>query len=165
MGQSQFTIYALTFLLFLGTATEGQNILVLEKAGGGGVRMFHENDHIKLMTRSTNTKFSGPINTISDSSLIINFANEIMLTDIKVVYRSRWGFNLLQKVCLASGILYLSLSTLNGVINNDSPIVPEKTLKIGGGLLISGISLTPLTTRMHRIEKTKWKLKILDFTN
>ena len=164
MGHRQFSIYALTILLFLVTAAEGQNILVLEKAGGGGIRMYRENDHIKLMTRSTNVKISGRINMISDSSLIINFANEILLDDIKVVYRSRWGFNLMQKVLLASGILYLSLSTLNGVINNDSPIVSEKTLKIAGGLLIGGIILTPLTSRMHRIEKTKWKVKILDFS-
>ncbi len=165
MGHNQFSICALTILLFLGTAAYGQNIFVLEKAGGGGIRMYHEYDHIRLKTRSTNVKIGGPINMISDSSIIINFANEVMLDDIEAVYRSRWGFSLLQKVCLASGILYLSLSTLNGVINNDSPIVPEKTLKIGGGLLIGGIILTPLTTRIHRIEQTKWKVKILDFTD
>jgi hypothetical protein len=165
MGHNQFTVYILAIMLSLCIGVDGQNIFVVEKAGGGGIRMFRENDQIKVKTRSTNVKIGGRINMISDSSLIINFANEVMLNDIEAVYRTRWGFNLLQKICLASGILYLSLSTLNGVINNDSPIVPDETLKIGGGLLIGGVLLTPLTTRTHRIEQTKWKVKILDFTD
>ena len=119
----------------------------------------------QIKTADSTEKIEGAIYKITDSSLIVNYGTEVMLKDISTVYRKRWGFNFLQKICLVSGALYISLSALNGIINSDDPLIPDETLKISGGLLIAGILLTPLTTRAHHISPTKWKIKILDFTD
>jgi hypothetical protein len=164
MNHFLFPILFLIMFQFTGIAVEGQNVFVLERAGHGKIHMFNANDKIKLSTRSTGLKYEGTISTIYDSSLVIKGETEIMLDDIAAIYRERWGFKLLQTVCLASGLLYLSVSALNGVINADDPIVPEQTLKISGGLVAAGVVLSPLTTRTHTIKPTRWKVKILDFT-
>lgn len=151
-------------LLFLSINAAGQNIFVIEKAGRGGLFMYYTNDQISIKTVS-DVKVEGRINLITDSSLIINYGTEVYLNEIAKVYKKRPMINLLQKVCLASGILYISINTLNGLINNDSPIVPSETLKISGGLVLAGVLMSPLTTRVQTVDPTKWKVKILDFTD
>jgi hypothetical protein len=59
----------------------------------------------------------------------------------------------------------VGINTLNGVINDDVPIVPEETLIISGSMIGFGIALTPLTTRRYKIDKEKWRVVILDFTD
>jgi len=165
MRHNQFRIYGLIVLLFFCISAGGQNIFVLQKAGGAGMHMFRAGDFVKLKIRSSDTTVKGMINFIYDSSLVVNYGTEVLINDIAVIYRERRMLKLLQNVCLASGLLYLSISTLNGIINNDSPIVPGETLKISGGLVLTGVILTTVTSRAHRIEPTKWKVKILDFTD
>jgi hypothetical protein len=165
MNHLRYILIGAAFILISSNICRGQNIFVLEKTMGGGIRMYKTNEHIKLKTVSSNKKIEGRIYLISDSSLVLNYETEIMLDDIAEIYRSRHMFRLLQTLSLTAGLLYLSISTLNGLINNDNPIVPEETLKISGGLLIAGVLLTPLTTRVHKIKENKWKVKILDFTD
>lgn len=129
------------------------------------MHMFRAGDFIKLKIRSSDTTVKGLINFIYDSSLVINYGTEVQISDIAVIYRERTMLKLLQNVCLISGLLYLSISTLNGIINNDSPIVPGETLKISGGLVLTGVLLTTVTSRAHQVKPTKWKVKILDFTD
>ena len=151
-------------LLSLSIPVDGQNIFVLEKTGRGRIFMFYTNDQIKISTTS-NLKIEGSIYQITDSSVIVNYGTEIFLKDISRIYKKRWGYNFLQKLFLASGLFYISLSTLNGIINNDDPLVPKESLMISGGLVIAGILLTPLTTRTFKVSPEKWKVKILDFTD
>lgn len=158
-------LFSVIILFFSGLTVDAQNIFVLEKANLGRIIWFYPNDYIKIKTLDSQEKIEGVIYKVTDSSLIINFGTEVMLNDISVIYRKRWGFNFLQKLFLASGLLYISISALNGITNNDDPLVPQETLKIGGGLVIAGILLTPLTSRTHTISPKSWKVKILDFTD
>lgn len=92
-------LYSFGILLFMAFSLSGQNIFVLEKPGTIKNYKFELNDHIKLRTLSTDTTLSGRINSISDSSLIVNYSNEVRINDIATIYRKRWGFGILQKVC------------------------------------------------------------------
>ena len=157
-------ILIIAFLISTAGVLTSQNILVLEKAGAGKKHLFQVRNNISLKTESSQKRIKGTITQILDSSIVINYSQEIQITDIAAIYRKRWGFSLLQNVLIAGGVLYTTLSLLNGTINNDDPLVPSKTLKIGGGMILAGILLTPLNTRKHPIEMTRWKLKILDFT-
>lgn len=165
MNHNQLIKYSLGLAMLLAVSVSGQNILLLQKAGGGGIRMYREHEDISLKTVSKNQKVEGRIVLIEDSCLVIDSRMVVSLDDIAVIYRPRRMLSLLQKVSLIGGTLYLAISTLNGVINNDSPIVDDKTLKISGGLILAGVILTPLTERRHKIAPTKWKVKILDFTD
>lgn len=165
MNHGRIKKYFLVFALILAITASGQNILVLQKASGGGIRMYRENEYISLRTAAKNLKIEGRIVLIEDSCLIIDSRASVLVDDIAAIYRTRRMFSLLQKVSLIGGGMYLAISTLNGVINNDSPIVDNKTLKISGGLIAAGIILTPLTERRHRIAPSRWKVKILDFTD
>lgn len=152
-------------LLFLDFTAGGQNIFVLEKVSSGRNMKFTNRDQIKVETAGNGMKFQGIITQVTDSSLVLNYGTEIMVRDIAKVYTSRWGFRLLQGVFLTAGILYVSLNTINGLVNGDDPVVPRETLAISGGLIAGGLLMIPLSTRIHDVEHEKWKIKILDFTD
>lgn len=160
----QYIILTIFFALIFHFSFS-QNIFLLENPGTINNYKYHENDHIRIKTISKDTIIEGIISKISDSSIIINHANEISPDDISIIYRARWGFTLLQGIFFSVGVPYLAISTLNGVINNDSPIVSKETLIISGSLIATGIAITPLTTRKHNIDNKKWRVKILDFTD
>jgi len=112
----------------------------------------------------TDSILAGTITKITDTSLIINRVSEVHVKNIYKVHRSRWGYSLLQSLFLSSGLLYVSINTVNGVINNDSPVVPKETLIISGSLVGAGLLLTPLTKQRHKIDNESWRVTILDFT-
>ena len=154
-------------LVFLFISFSGfivaQDIFLLEKPGTINNKKYYVGDIIKIKPLSKDTIISGVINKINDSSIIVNYNNEIYLSDINIVYRSRWGFTILKNIFLISGFTYLGLSTLNGLTNNDVPIVPEETLIISGSLIVAGFALAPLATKRHKIDNKKWRVKILRF--
>jgi hypothetical protein len=154
----------LLFFSFVYNAC-AQNILIVERPGTIKNYKYYTGDEIKLKTISTDATVSGTIIDISDSSLIINHQYEIMVSDITTIYRNKWGFRFLQYISLIGGMFYLGINTLNGVINSDVPIVPQETLIISGSMIGFGIALTPLTTRRYKIDKVKWRVVILDFTD
>lgn len=122
-------------------------------------------DAIQVQSSSSENKISGYITAITDSSIVINYSNELIVSDITAVYTKRWGFQFLQKLMLISGVTYLVLSAGNGAVNGDDEIVSQETLAICGGLIAGGLLLIPLVTRIHDIENGKWKIKLLDFTH
>lgn len=154
-----------TLLVFLCLPwiLSGQNIFVLEKANKKRNIKYYTGSEISLET-STNKKFSGRITEIRDSSLIINYQNEVIVSNISRIYRKRWGFGLLQRVSIISGVMYLSISSLNRAINNENPVVSEDALIISGSLILFGILMTPLSKRKHSIDTGQWKVIILDFS-
>jgi hypothetical protein len=142
-----------------------QNIFVIERPGTIKNYKYYSGDKIKIKTLLNDTLISGIITQVKDSSMVINNSNEIMIGDIAVIYRKPWGFNFLQYLSLMAGISYLGISTINGLINMDEPIVPKETLIISGSIIAFGAVLTPLTTRKYKIDNEKWRTSILDFTD
>ncbi len=157
-------IFTLGLFLFCLWNLQGQTILVLEKPGTARNFKYNVSDRIRIKLTSADTILSGKITAIIDSSLIINNAYPVDLKDVTVVYRSMWGTSLLQKAALIAGVGYLGISALNGLINNDSPVVPKETLVIGGSLTAAGLALIPFTKRRFRMDQGKWRLLILDFS-
>jgi hypothetical protein len=141
----------------------GQNILVVEKPGTVSNFKYYEGDKIRLRTIASDSIFSGIITMIGDRSIIIDKSDEISISDIKKIYRKRWGYSFLQYLSIFAGLSYVAINTLNGIINNDVPVVPQETLIISGSMVAFGIALTPLTTRKISTDKEKWRVIILDF--
>ena len=145
------------------TGLFSQNIFLLERPGSIKNYKYYVNNPIRLKIISPDTIISGKINNIGDTSIIVNYVNEIHVKNIACIYTKRWGFSLLQKLFLLTGIPYLVLSAINGTVNNDTPIIAKETLIISGSLIIAGIALSPLANRKHKIDNKKWRVKILDF--
>ena len=154
----------LLMLVFVGEM-QSQNILVLEKPGTSRNFKYKVYDQISLYQTSTDSIISGSLSAIADSTIAVNGGTPIRLDDVTIVYRKSWGFNLLQRVSLLAGSLYLGINTINGLVNNDSPVVPKETLIIGGSLTAAGLLLIPLTTRKLKPGSGTWRLLILDFTD
>lgn len=150
-------------MFLLSGSVLAQNIFLLEKPGTIKNKKYHVGDHIKIRTITKDTIISGVINKLGDSALIVDYNNEVLLSDIQMIYTKRWGFNLLQRIFQISGFSYLGISTLNGLINNDQPMVPEETLIISGGLIAAGFAMVPLANKKHKVDKKKWRVKILVF--
>jgi hypothetical protein len=154
------------WLLFIfGSNLAAQNIFVLERPGTVKNFKYYQGDNIKIRTISSDTIISGPINRIFDSSIIINNSNEILIADMAAIYKKRWGYGFLQYLTIFAGAAYLGINSLNGIINDDQPVVPQETLIISGSLIAFGLALTPLTTRKFKIDNEKWRIIILDFTD
>lgn len=150
-------------MLLICTKANGQNIFILEKPGLKFYN-YYEANSIKIETSNESVK--GVITMISDSSIFINGYGEVLIRNISKVYTKRWGYNLMQGVFLGAGIFYLVISTINGALNNGQDMPGAETIGIGGGLIIAGIALTPLTSRKHKIYPIgNWKVKILDLTD
>lgn len=125
---------------------------------------FSIHDNIRLQSKLSDKRLQGKITNISDSSLTLNYATEVMIRDIQKVYTHRWGFRMLQRLSIISGVMYLIISATNSAVNSDGTLISQETLTISGCLIIGGVLLTPLVTRTHDISKGKWKIKLLDFS-
>ncbi|MCB2219907.1 MAG: hypothetical protein KQI35_05880 [Bacteroidetes bacterium] len=158
------SIYLMLGFLTISTG-QTQNILVLEKPGTTHNYKYYADQHLHLQLKKGAFDIGGAIGKISDSSIIFSNGLEVLLNDIGIIYRNRWGFRFLNRVLLTAGIAYLSISTLNGLINADQPVVPSETLIISGSLIASGLLLKPLITRKYKLEDQKWRLVILDFSD
>jgi len=152
-------------LFLLAFHLAGQNALIIERPGTINNYKYFQGSEIKLKTISTDTIISGTISLIEDSIIILNQNFSLKITDIRTVYKKRWGFSFLQYLSIFSGLAYVSISTINGLINNDSPVVPSETLIISGSMIAFGIAVTPLTTRKLKTDNEKWRVIILDFSN
>jgi hypothetical protein len=164
MNYRQRKISVFILLLLLITLANAQNLLILERPGTIKNFKYEVSDIIKIRTLSSDTLLKGVITFINDSIVVINNIQPVAISDIGKVYRTQWGFTFLQGLFLTAGAPYLLISTVNGIINNDEPIVPNETIIISGSLLAAGAAITPLTTRKFRIDNKKWRLRILDFT-
>lgn len=156
-------ILCLSFVI--GSILTAQNIFVLERPGTIKNFKYYQGDKIKIRTIAADTVISGLIYRVNDSSIIINKTEEIQTSDIGVMYKKRWGYGFLQYLSIFAGTAYLGINTLNGIINDDQPVIPHETLIISGSMIVFGVALTPLTTRKFKIDNEKWRIIILDFSD
>lgn len=83
----------LTVILFLALsiAVNAQMILLLEKPGTVKNIKYRAGDQIYIKTKDE-LKFSGTINIITDSSIIVNYDVEILTSDVKLINRGGLKF-------------------------------------------------------------------------
>jgi len=155
----------LVFLMICLTANvvDAQRILLIEKPGKFKNYKYFVGDDIMVKTLPYDQKHQGRIHEITDTSILINFDNEIMLEDIQMVLRKRKGLGLLSKVTRIAGAGYFILDVVNRTINNDSPIVHENTLMISAGLVAFSYALVPLHNK-HLKRGEKWRIKVLNMS-
>ena len=155
----------LVFAAFLALAfpADAQRILLLEKPGKFKNFKYFVGDDIVVKTMPYDTRYDGVIHEITDSSILINFDNEIMLENISMVMKRRWGWSLLSKVTRIAGAGYFILDVTNRAINNQSPVVTENTVMISAGMVAFSYALVPVHyKRMKKGEK--WRLKVLNMS-
>jgi hypothetical protein len=157
----RFILGALIFLFSVEMI--GQKLLVLEKAGTAKNFKYKTGDKIRLETVRDNLVFSGKITEIKDSSIIIESYNEIKLREISQVFRERSLMRLFSGAAISGGLFYLSLDAVNGILNNDSPVIAKNTLIASGILVGTGLIMRQFFFRKFET-KEKWRLKILDFS-
>ena len=151
------------FLFLLAPDVIAQRILLVEKPGRFKNYKYFVGDDIALKVAPFNEKHEGIIYEITDTSLLINFDDEIMLDDIQMILRPRWGLTLLSKVTRIAGAGYFILDVVNRSINNQSPIVDDNTLMISAGLVAFSYALVPLHNK--RIKKgEKWRVRVLNMS-
>jgi hypothetical protein len=164
MNFSPRKISVFVILVLRMAVVDAQNLLILERPGTVKNFKYEVNDMIKIRTLGSDTLLKGEITFIDDSMMVINNNQPVAISEISKVYRTQWGFTFLQGLFLTAGASYLLISTINGIINNDQPMVPRETIIISGSLLVAGAAITPFTTRKFRIDNKKWRMRILDFT-
>ena len=146
----------------LFNSMEAQRVLLIEKPGKFKNYKYFVGDDIMLKTAPYSQKYEGTIHEISDTSIIINFDNEIMLKDINKVLRKRTGLPWLSIITRALGAGYLLLDVVNNALNNE-PIIDQQTVMISAGLVAFSYALVPLHNR-HLKRGEKWRIKVLNMS-
>lgn len=150
----------LTFIfLFITVGLFSQNMLLVEKPGTVKNYKYFAGDHIQLKTVD-GLLISGPINIIRDSNLIVDFTNELALSDIAVVYKQRTLVNLGSTALIGGSLLYLGLDLLNGGSKGVS-FSENQGYQISAAVLATGIGMRLFTRKKMQMEKNKWRVRIL----
>lgn len=154
-----------TFILFAimmaFSAVNAQRILLIDKPGKFKNFKYFIGDKIELKLAPNGNKTEGTIHVITDTSLIINFDNEIMLEDIEMVLKPRWGLKLLSKITRIAGAGYFLLDVVNNAITGNPTIVYKNTVMISAGLVAFSYALVPLHNR-RMTPGDKWRMQVLN---
>jgi hypothetical protein len=156
-------ILVFAMLILLAPKLDAQRILLVEKPGTFRNYKYFVGDDIIVKTIPYETKHDGVLHEITDTSILINFDNEIMLEDISMVMRRRWGWSLLSKVTRIAGAGYFALDVTNRLINGQGPVVQESTLYVSAGLVAFSYALVPIHHKRMR-KGAKWRLKVLNMS-
>jgi hypothetical protein len=155
--------YYLTLLILAASLGAGaQQYLVLQKSGAVKNFKYQVGNDITIRVMRGDLIFSGTITQINDSSFVLNSLNEIYIGEIKNVYRRRVFVRVMSKVLLYAGIGYVGLEGINGIINNDSPVITKNTIIAGAVMVGTSFALKPFYTRSFDTRE-KYVIKILDF--
>lgn len=160
---------ALIILAGLFTLTvcpvRAQQYLVVQKIGKVKNFKYVPGDGIALRTKKGNFDIQGDITHITDTSLFINSYIEVKFSNISAILRPRRYFTKLSKLFfIRGGIAYVTIVGINGIINNDSPMIDDQTLKISAVMVSIGLLMKPFYVR--KLDTTsRWQIKMIDFKN
>ncbi len=143
----------------------GQQYLVVQKLGKVKNFKYEVGDKIMVKTREGEFTVDGEITGLSDTSVTINSYVEVGFRNVAQVLRPRMFFKALSQLFfIQGGIAYTTIVGINGLINNDSPIIDEQTIIISATMVGIGFVMKPFYLRKLNT-KEKWKLKVIDFDN
>jgi len=147
---------SLLIIVLLSSSLWAQNIIVVEKPGTVNNMVFQAGDYISIRT-TEGLKISGPINIIRrDSSFIIDFVHELKIKDIDRVYKTRAMMNLGGTALIGGSALYFGLDLINS-----GSIEINQSFWVGMGVAATGVLLKVFSKKKMRLEKGKWRIKIL----
>ncbi|MCF8366422.1 MAG: hypothetical protein K9H16_11610 [Bacteroidales bacterium] len=152
----------LLFFVLLPLLGISQQYLVLQKSGTIKNIKYEVGDKISFQTLKGDFYVEGDISEIRDSSIMIN-SYEVRLDNISIVYRQRRFLKGMSGLFfIRGGIAYVAIVGVNGLINNDSPMIDEQTLIISASMVAIGLAMKPFITKKYFV-KENWILKVIDF--
>ena len=157
-----YILLVLAMGLMLSSA-QAQRVLLLEKPGKFKNYKYFIGNNIALKTIPFGEKYDGTIHVITDTSIVINFNNEIMLSDIEMIMRPRWGLELLSKATRIAGAGYFVLDVVNNSINGHPTIVEKNTAIISAGLVVFSYLIVPLLNKRMKAGNP-WRIKVLNMS-
>ena len=153
---------ALLIVLFLiPFATEAQQYLVVEKTGTVKNFKYSPGNSIHLLVSEKHIK--GTLTRFTDSTLTIDYLIIVPLQQITKVYRPRgFVYRFSKQALLAGGIAYMGIVGINGIINNEYPVIDQTTAIIGLSMVAGSFLLIPLYYRKIPLDG-RWQIKVIDF--
>ncbi len=148
--------------LLMGTGTIAQQYLILQKQGGIKNYKYRTGDQIMFSLPGNENVFSGELTLIGDSTFVLDNTLEINIKAVQSIYRTRHFFRWFSKVLVMAGVVYIGVEAVNGVINNDSPMISKQTAIAASVMVGTGLILNVFKTRKFKIGD-KYHLKILNF--
>lgn len=152
------TLY-LFLILALSQGVFAQTMLVVERPGTVKNQIYQAGDFISLKTKE-GLKISGPINIIKDSTLIVDFVNELKISEIDLVYKARAIPNIFGNAFIGGGIMYLGLDWVNGGLKNKN-LIEDTGFLSSMGFITTGIILKVFSKKKMEIDGKKWRIKVL----
>ena len=149
--------------LMLSSSAQAQRVLLIEKPGKFKNYKYFVGNSIVFKTIPSGEKYDGIIHDITDTSIVINFDNEIMLSDIEMIMRPRWGFGLLSKATRIAGAGYFLLDVVNNSINGHPTIVNKNTVMISAGLVAFSYLIVPMHNKKMK-PGNPWRIKVLNMS-
>lgn len=146
-------------LLCFSTTLFSQNMLLVEKPGTVKNHKYFAGDYISLKTKD-GVKISGPINIIRDTNLIVDFTNELSLSEIETVYKPRKLVQLSSSALIAGSLMYTGLDLLNGGSSGKS-FSKNAGLQTSLAILATGLGMQFFTKKKMHIDNEKWRIRIL----
>lgn len=155
--------FFLLFCVMLSLNAFSQKILAFDKAGKVKRIRYFEGEYISLKTTSKE-KINGTINLIKDSSFVVD-GKELTLLSVSKVYSTQtgMGYQMVANIFVLPAVGYVPLITINGLINNDSPVFKANQLYYAGGFIAITLISNYLANRPFRISE-KRPLKIIDIS-
>ncbi|MEI6122226.1 MAG: hypothetical protein WCQ95_01220 [Bacteroidota bacterium] len=152
----------LCLLSVLSSLIFAQKALIIENQTIGKSFKFFVGDEISLLTRNNPHKISGKISDIYDSSIVISNNYVFDQSQITVVFKGRYGVQIISTLLMSFGAIFIFLDVVNNVINNDHPKIRTDTSIISASSIASGGFLWLFSKRKCPINKNKWRIKIID---
>jgi hypothetical protein len=152
----------LAFFLAI-SSSNAQRVLLVEKPGKFKNFKYSIGNNIVVKIAPYGEKQEGTIHVITDTSLVLNFDNEIMLDDIEMILKPRWGLKLLSKITRIAGAGYFLLDVVNNTITGNPTIVDQNTLIISAGMVAFSYALVPFHNRRMKAGDS-WRISVLDFS-
>jgi hypothetical protein len=155
--------FFLLLLAMFSTTVFSQKIVAFDKHGKVKRVRYYEGEYIHFKTIQKE-RVAGSIEIIKDSSFVVN-GKEFKLDSIRTVFNTQtgMGFRLVRNIFIFPAVGYMPLITINGLINNDSPIIKQNQFYYGGAFIGVAFISNFLANRPFRISK-KRPLKIIDIS-
>ena len=153
--------FLLISLIFFPPTVFSQKIIAFDKSGKVKRIRYYEGEYISLK-KLDKIKVAGIIDQIDQKSFVVD-GIKITLDSVRAVYntQSGMGYRLISRIFVIPAIGYMPLITVNGLINNDKPIIRQNQFYYGGGFITIALLSNFLASRPFKISN-KRPLKIID---
>lgn len=118
-------------------------------------------DHVKFRTAEDQPWVTGMIREIGPE--FVRIGNVIYPLDAIIAFRSRNELLAIGGTALwGGGVFFTGLALINGIINNDQPVIKNSQLIWGGGLVVVGLGMMALSKKDY-YSSDGWNWVVVDF--